>query len=106
MSEYIQQLREVIEKLHGAESTHIESVRVTETFQGKTVWDGTVEVFKLWRHPKAIYAYAWAHGTDKDGEIRHVAVLKMHPINSAQDAVRAAIVQEIQSLGTADPEEV
>jgi hypothetical protein len=101
VSEYIQQLRDAILKTHGVESTHIESVPVKETHKGQTVWEGAVEVFQLWRHPKADYAYAWAHGTD-DGRLRHVAVLKVHPIQSASDAVRAAIVEEFKSLDTAE----
>ena len=32
---YIEELKEVIRKLHGVESTHRESVPVKEVFQGK-----------------------------------------------------------------------
>jgi IS1 family transposase len=34
---YFEELREVIRRLHGVDSRHIESVPVTETFQGRTV---------------------------------------------------------------------
>ena len=44
---YIEELRDVIRRLHGAEATHVESVPVKETFQGKTMWEGIVEVFEL-----------------------------------------------------------
>ena len=50
---YIEELRDVIRRLHGVESSHVESVPVKETFQGKTVWEGIVEVFELKDHPKA-----------------------------------------------------
>lgn len=63
-AEYINELRDVIRKLHGAEATHVESVPVKEVHQGKTVWDGVVEVFELRGHPKASRVYAWAHDTD------------------------------------------
>ena len=83
------------------ESNHIESVPVKERFQGKTVWEGIVEVFELKNHPTAPRAYAWAHDTDDpQNPRRHVTVLHLHPIKSAQDAVRAAIVQEYRDLGT------
>ena len=77
---YIEELKEVIRKLHGVDSTHIESVPVKEVFQGKTVWEGIVEVFDLIDHPLANTAYAWSHGTD-DPAIpkRHVTVLKVPP---------------------------
>jgi hypothetical protein len=37
---YIDKVRDVIRRLHGVESTHIESVPIKEVSQGKTVWDG------------------------------------------------------------------
>ena len=94
---YIQELRDVIRRLHGAEATHVESVAVKETFQGKTVWEGIVEVFELRGHPKATHAYAWSHETD-NAQKRHVAVLRIPPVVSPATAVRAAIAQELKSL--------
>jgi hypothetical protein len=41
---YIEELRGVIQHLHKAEATHIESVPVKETYQGKTVWEGKIRV--------------------------------------------------------------
>jgi len=98
---YLEELRDAIRQLHGAEATHVESVPVKETFRGETVWEGIVEVFDLSGHPTAHRAYAWAHETDNpDKPIRHVTVLHLHPIKSAQDAVRAAIMEEARDLGT------
>jgi hypothetical protein len=50
-SEYIQELQDVIRRIHGAESEHVESLLVKEAFQGKSVWEGVVEVFTLTGHP-------------------------------------------------------
>jgi hypothetical protein len=61
---YTEELRDVIRRLHGVDSTHVESVPIKETFQGKTVWEGIVEVFELHGHPKASKLYAWAYETD------------------------------------------
>src|SRR3954471_9117779 len=61
---HIQELRDVIHHLHGAKAKHLESVPVKESFQGQTVWDGIVEVFRLKGHPKTDRAYAWIHATD------------------------------------------
>jgi hypothetical protein len=100
---YIQELQDVIRRLHGVESEHVESVPVKETFQGQTVWDGIVEVFDLHDHPKASRVYAWGHETENpDRPKRHVTVLHIHPVTSAVEAVRAAILQEIRELGTAE----
>lgn len=98
---YVEELRDVIRRLHGAEATHVESVPVKETFKGQTAWEGIVEVFDLVGHPTAHRVYAWAHETDDPNKpVRHVTVLHLHPIKSAQDAVRAAIMQETSNLGT------
>jgi len=100
---YIQELQDVIRRLHGVDAEHVASVPVKEVFQGKTVWDGIVEVFDLKAHPTAFRVYAWAHDTDDPANPRrHVTVLHAHPIKSEQDAVRAAIIQEFKSLGTAE----
>ena len=98
-AEYIAELCEVIRRLHGVESRHIESIPVTETYQGRTVWEGIVEVFELRGHPKAPKVYAWSHDTnDPKQPRRHVTVLHIHPVTSPILAVRAAIVQEFRSL--------
>ena len=103
MTEYIQELRDVIRRLHGAEATHVESVPVKEEFQGRTVWEGMVEVFDIAGHATAHRVYAWSHETDDpNNPRRHVTVLHLHPIKSAQDAVRAAIVQEFKNFEPAE----
>jgi hypothetical protein len=100
---YLRELQDVIRRLHGVESKHVETVAVKETFEGTTVWDGLVEVFELKGHETAHRVYAWAHDTDDPANPRrHVTVLQLDPITSAQDAVRAAILQEVKSLGTAE----
>lgn len=97
----IDELRDVIYALHGAKATHRQSVPVKEVFDGKTVWDGIVEVFDLHGHPKANTAYAWSHATDDPAHpTRHVTVLHIPPAVSPETAVRAAIVQEFWN-GTA-----
>jgi len=96
---YISELQDVIRRLHGVESKHVQSVPVKETFQGKMIWEGVVEVFEIRGHPKAPRVYAWAHDTDDPKQPRrHVTVLHIAPILSAEAAVKAAIVQEFRTL--------
>ncbi len=96
---YLDDLRNVIRRLHGVEAVHVASVPIKETFQGKTVWDGIVEVFEISGHPKAPKVYAWSHDTnDPKKPKRHVTVLHIAPILSAEAAVKAAIIQELRSL--------
>ena len=100
---HIEELRDVIHHLHGAKAKHLESVPVTETHQGHTVWEGVVEVFHMKGHPKTDKVYAWIHATDDPKRPkRHVTVLHIPPVISAQTAVRAAIVQEFREHGKAN----
>jgi hypothetical protein len=96
---YLDELRAVIKRLHGVEATHLQSVPVKETFQGKTILEGVVEVFELKGHPKTDRVYAWSHDTGNPKKPkRHVTVLHIAPILSAEAAVKAVIVQEFKNL--------
>jgi hypothetical protein len=102
MPNYIEELRDVIQQLHGTEATHRESVPVKEVFNGETVWDGIVEVFHLEGHPQANTAYAWFHDTgDPAKPAQHVTVLHVPPVVSALTAVRAFIVQNFRNNANA-----
>jgi hypothetical protein len=68
-------------------------VPVKEEFQGKTVWEGVVEVFELIGHPKASRLYAGFHDANGSKK-RHVTVLHLAPIDSPQAAVRASIARD------------
>lgn len=83
-------LQDAIRNMHGCESTFVESVPVTERFQGAVVWDGSVQVFDLVGHPTAKRCYAWSHETD-GGRRRFVAVLGLGPVTDAVTAVRISI---------------
>ena len=94
---YIDELRDVIRGLHGVEAKHVESVPVKETFEGKTVWEGIVEVFDLVGHAKASRLYAWSHDTNNPKKPRrHITVLHIAPVTSPEAAVRAHIIQEFR----------
>jgi hypothetical protein len=89
----IPKLREEIHKLYGCESSHVVSVPIVETYQGRTVWEGAVEVFELIGHATALRCYAWEHLKDENGE-KIFAVLKLPPIASARHAVQATIASD------------
>jgi hypothetical protein len=91
------QLKQAIEAQHGGAATLAQSVPVCETFEGKTVWGGTVHVFDLTGHPTATRAYAWSAQIEGSTKRQFFAVLHTGPIKSPMDAVRAAIVAEQRS---------
>jgi hypothetical protein len=97
----IEELRDVIHKLHGGTAAHIESVPVKETFQGQTVWDGVVEVFRLEGHALTNKVYAWLHDTGDPVKPKHVTVLHIDPALSPAKAVRAFITQEFRNNANA-----
>jgi hypothetical protein len=91
------QLKRAVETQHGCTATFVQSVPVKETFEGKTVWDGIVHVFTIHGHPKANCAYAWSSPIEGSDKRRFFAVLRLPPVTSPVEAVRAAIVAEHKS---------
>lgn len=93
--EYLARLKAAIEAMHQCGAVHRQTVPVHERFQGKTVWQGEVEIFDLTGHRKAKRCYAWGHqeGPNDQGE-RFVVVLEMPPVDSPTKAVRALIASD------------
>jgi hypothetical protein len=87
------ELKKAVESQHGGKATLSQTVPVSDTFEGQPAWRGTVAVFDLVGHPKALRAYAWTRELP-DGKVRTYAVLHTGPIDSPAAAVRAAIVAE------------
>jgi len=82
-----------IQATHGCKATLREACPVCEEFKGQTVWEGVVHVFSV-DHDDAGTCYAWSAPVEGSDKRRFCAVLGIPPINSAQDAVRAAIVAD------------
>jgi hypothetical protein len=95
--ESVPELQNAIRKMHGCDSKFVETVPVRETFQGKTVWEGDVQVFELIGHPKAKRVYAWSFLNEDSGKRRYVTVLGDGPVVSAQKAVQTYIVAGVKS---------
>lgn len=93
------QLKKAVEQMHHCTATLARTVPVSESFKGKPAWKGIVHVFDITGHSKATVAYAWSSPVEGSSKRRFFAVLGIPPVNSALDAVRAAIVQEHRSRG-------
>jgi hypothetical protein len=85
-----------IKDLHGCDATYSESVEIKEGFEGQTVWEGTVHVFNI-DHPDSDTCYAWSSSIDDSKERQYYAVLKIPPVDSPINAVRASIVSDHKS---------
>ena len=91
-------LKIFVERLHKCQATHIESVIVRERSEGMSVWDGVVETFQLSGHPEAKRAYAWEIPASQGKESEYKVVLGLPPVNSAQDALRTAMLPHFKKL--------
>ncbi len=95
---YLAEAKTAVERSHGCTAQHVETVPVREVFQGKTAWQGTVEVFTIQGHAKAKRAYAWGYpNEDRGGKFDFVTVLEIPPVMSPQTAVKAAIVAQARA---------
>ena len=94
MSESIESLKKAILDLHGRKATWVESVLLRNSFEGKIVWEGVIQVFDLQGHPKATRCYVWSHGLDNSKKRRFFAVLHQGAVDSPEKAVRVAIINE------------
>lgn len=86
----LRNLKLAVEAMHECQAEHERTTTVHEMFEGQTVWQGEVQVFTLYGHPKAERAYAWSF-EDGSGETHYVAVLEIPPVESPRTAVQAAI---------------
>lgn len=92
MTDYLAEAKSAVERSHNCTAAHLETVPICEVFQGRTAWEGEVEVFALTGHPKAKRAYAWGYSNEKrGGKLDFVTVLEIPPVKSAQSAVQTVI---------------
>lgn len=100
MSDRIDNLKLLIERSEKCRATHVESAVIKERYDNRVIWEGVVETFKLDGHATAKRAYAWVRpqGAGEKPEPEYTIVLGLPPVNSAQDAVKVAVVNHIRNL--------
>lgn len=89
MSKRIDNIWKAVESAHQCWARHSKSVPVSEKFQGKTVWEGIVEVFEIDGHAKAKRCYAWSYNDGKGDQF--VTVLGLPPVTSPETAVKVYV---------------
>ncbi len=95
-ADYIARLQLTIQHLHKCGAVHRESVPVHEVFQGKTVWQGDVEVFDLTGHSKAKRCYGWSYGEPEE----FITILELPPVTDAQSAVKVGVAYQVKRSRT------
>jgi hypothetical protein len=89
MSTHLDKITRAVEMTAKKPVVHLESVAIVETFNGKTVWEGMVEVFAV-ANPPPSRAYGWAVKSGKGAQ--YVTVLGKPPADSPLAAVRVWLV--------------
>jgi hypothetical protein len=85
------ELKRAVESEHGGTATHVRSVPIHQSHNGKTIWNGAVQVYDLADSPSgATQAYAWSCGRE-DGTRQFITILRAGPVTGPREAVKAAI---------------
>ena len=87
-------LQAAIQIMHQCEVVHERTVFVDQKFQGKTIWMGYVQVFRLSGCLKATSCFAWWH-QEEGKNARPVVMLERWPVNSPETAVGAAVTFDV-----------
>jgi hypothetical protein len=97
-SDYLLRLQSFLKQLYNCGATWRESVAIQQTYHGKVIWKGEVEIFDLSGHPKAVRAYGWSRpeGNANQGE-HFVTVLELPPVDSPKMAVQISIADDIDA---------
>jgi hypothetical protein len=85
------ELKQAVQDLHGCEANYISTEHVRESLGDQLVFDGPVSIFGLTGHPAATMCYAWSAQTSPSSELVWYTALRMSPIDSSRDAVRASL---------------
>ena len=88
------ELRQMVERLHACQATLRRTSAVVERLKGHITWAGIVQVFHLTGHPTATICYAWSSAIENSDRRRFYAVLRVPPIKTPLDAVRASILDD------------
>lgn len=89
---YKQALIDAIKKGYDFDATHVKTVPVKEVFQGKTIWEGDVEIFAINPPNKQpTFCFGWGFDTGT-GKTEFVTVLAFPPIDTPLKAVQAYLV--------------
>lgn len=84
-----------VARMHHCRAVHLGFRPVRVVSNGETVWEGDVEILRLFRHPQAQWCYAWpAPGARQHAGGRFVAVLAIPPVDSPEAAIRAQLARD------------
>jgi hypothetical protein len=89
-AEYKRELLFAIEDRAKCSAVYYQTQPVKISMDGKTLWDGKVEIFQLKEHPQAKLAFGWGFKNDKD-KMEYIVVIGVPPLDSPLQAVKAYV---------------
>jgi len=100
VSDRIDNLKLLIERSEKCRAIHVETAVIKERYDNRVIWEGVVETFQLDWHATAKRAYAWVRpqNAGENPEPEYTIVLGLPPVNSAEDAVKVAVVNHLRNL--------
>ncbi|HEU5395709.1 MAG TPA: hypothetical protein VFV81_00980 [Verrucomicrobiae bacterium] len=93
-TDYLASLRSAILLRHQCKSIHRDTAIVCHVVANRVLWEGEVEVFELAGHERAELCYAWM--SPQPDSVKIITVLGNRVVNSALEAVRAAMFADVQ----------
>ena len=87
-------LVEAVRRTGKCQAFWIGSAQIKEVFEGDTIWEGDVHVYRLFDNLYTDQCYAWHYEND-GGEKEYATVLAVPPVNSPEAAVRVFIDSRI-----------
>ena len=94
-SAYIRTLARTVSRRHSCDCAHLSSERIHLASDGKTAWEGWVEVFELYSHEQATRCYAWEPPYfGSPGQSETHTMLHTTSVDSPVAAVRTALAEE------------
>ena len=95
MSDYLSEIKRVIFSRYGCDALWTGSHIVREMKDGTAVWEGPVESYFLFEHPRAKSCFAWASPREHPDGLDVTVVLGIAPVYSAEDAVKLAVATRV-----------
>lgn len=90
--EYKDNLKEGIERRAGCKAAYAQTQPVKVAAEGKVLWKGKVEIYRLEGHSQAQFAFGWGY-MNAQKKVEYVTVVGVPPLDNPVAAVKAFLAQ-------------
>jgi hypothetical protein len=86
--EYKSNLKDGIEHRANCKATYAQTQPVKVAADGKVLWKGKVEIYRLEGHPQAQLAFGWGY-QNAQKKVEYVTIIGIPPLDNPVSAVKA-----------------